>query len=66
MATMMNNAKTIIVFHNHPSGDATPSRDDILLTRRLKKAGRIMSIELLDHVITGEKNYCSLKEEGLI
>jgi DNA repair protein RadC len=66
MAAMMNNAKSIIAFHNHPSGDATPSREDIHLSRRLQKAGRIMCIELLDHVITGERNYCSLKEKGFL
>jgi DNA repair protein RadC len=66
MAAMMNNAKAIIAFHNHPSGDATPSWDDIFLTRRLKQAGRIMCIELLDHLITRERNYVSLKETGLL
>jgi DNA repair protein RadC len=59
-------AKSIIAFHNHPSGDAAPSRDDIYLTHKLQEAGKIMGIELLDHVITGEKNYCSLKEKGFI
>ena len=66
MAAMMNNAKSIIAFHNHPSGDAAPSREDIYLTRRLQEAGKIMCIELLDHVITGERNYCSLKEKGFL
>ncbi len=66
MAAMLNNAKAIIAFHNHPSGDATPSRDDIFLTQRLKKAGKIMCIELLDHLITGEQNYVSLREKGLV
>ena len=66
MAAMMNNAKSIIAFHNHPSGEAEPSREDIHLTRRLQEAGKIMCIELLDHVITGERNYYSLKEKGLL
>ena len=66
MAAMMNNAKSIIAFHNHPSSDPTPSREDIRLTHRLQEAGKIMCIELLDHVITGEKNYCSLKEKGFL
>lgn len=65
-AAIMNNAKSIIAFHNHPSGDPTPSQDDILITRRLKKAGDILSIKLLDHLITGEESYISLKEKGLI
>ena len=66
MAALMNNAKSIIAFHNHPSGDAAPSQDDIYLTHKLQEAGKIMSIELLDHVITGERSYCSLKEKGLL
>jgi DNA repair protein RadC len=66
MAALMNNAKAIIAFHCHPSGDPTPSRDDLLLTQRLKKAGKIMCIELLDHLITGEGDYVSLREEGLV
>ena len=66
MAAMMNNAKSIIAFHNHPSGDPEASRDDIILTRRLLQAGRIMCIELLDHLITGERSYCSLKEKGFL
>ena len=66
MAAMMNNAKSIIAFHNHPSGSPEPSRDDIILTRTLLQAGRIMCIELLDHVITGERSYVSLKEKGFI
>ncbi len=66
IAALMNNAKSIIAFHNHPSSDPTPSRDDVYLTRRLQEAGKIMGIELLDHVITGERSYCSLKEKGLL
>ena len=66
MAAMLNNAKSIIAFHNHPSSDPTPSQNDIYLTRRLKEARKIMCIELLDHVITGERNYVSLKEKGFI
>ena len=63
---MMNNAKSIIAFHNHPSDIAEPSRDDIYLTRKLQEAGKIMCIELLDHVITGERSYVSLKEKGFL
>jgi DNA repair protein RadC len=66
MAALMNNAKAIIAFHCHPSGDPTPSRDDLILTQRLKKAGKIMCIELLDHLITGEEDYVSLREEGMV
>jgi DNA repair protein RadC len=66
MAAMMNNAKSIIAFHNHPSGEAELSLEDIDLTRNLQEAGKIMHIELLDHVITGERSYCSLKEKGFL
>jgi DNA repair protein RadC len=66
IAAMMNNAKSIIAFHNHVSGDPSPSRDDISLTQRLKEAGEIMSIPLIDHVITGNGKYISLKEIGAV
>jgi len=59
-------AASIILAHNHPSGDPAPSREDIEITRRLVDAGHIMGIEVLDHVIIGENIYCSLKEKGLI
>jgi DNA repair protein RadC len=57
-------ASAVVVFHNHPSGDPTPSRDDLLITARLVEAGRIMGIELLDHLILGDGQYASLKELG--
>jgi len=59
-------AASIILAHNHPSGDPAPSREDIDITRRLIDAGRIMGIEIIDHVIIGENTYCSFKEKGLI
>ena len=59
-------AASIILAHNHPSGDPSPSRQDIEITLRLLEAGRIMGIEILDHVIIGENGYCSFKEKGLI
>lgn len=55
----------LIIVHNHPSGDPTPSDEDIRLTRRLVEAGSILGIELLDHVIFGDGRFLSLKEEGL-
>lgn len=55
----------LIIVHNHPSGDPTPSEEDIRLTRRLAEAGNILGIELLDHVILGDGRFLSLKEEGL-
>lgn len=54
------NAVGIILLHNHPSGDPTPSREDILLTKRIKEAGNLIGIELLDHIIIGNHCYTSL------
>lgn len=54
----------VIVAHNHPSGDATPSADDIALTRRLREAGELLGIALLDHIILGDATYTSLRESG--
>jgi len=58
-------AATVIFTHNHPSGDPTPSEDDIELTKRLVQAGEIMGIEVLDHIIIGNNQFLSLKREGL-
>ena len=58
-------AASVIFVHNHPSGDPTASEDDIKLTQRLAEAGGIIGIEVLDHVIIGDKHYLSLKREGL-
>jgi DNA repair protein RadC len=57
-------AAGIVLFHNHPSGDPTPSTDDLLLTRRMVDAGRLMGIDVLDHVILADTRYCSLRETG--
>ena len=57
-------ALSVILVHNHPSGDPEASEDDTELTRRLVKAGEIMGIEVLDHVILGDKKYLSLKRQG--
>jgi DNA repair protein RadC len=58
-------AASVIFVHNHPSGDPEPSEDDIKLTKRLFEVGEIMGIDVLDHVIIGDKNYLSLKSRGL-
>ncbi len=60
------NATAIIVAHNHPSGDPTPSPDDIALTRSLIQAGKLLGIEVIDHLIIGRSRFVSLKREGLI
>ena len=57
-------AAAIVLFHNHPSGDPVPSDDDVALTRRLVRAGELMGIAVLDHVILAETRYCSLREMG--
>lgn len=59
-------AAAIIVVHNHPSGDPTPSREDIEVTRRLVEAGKIIGIEVLDHVVFGDGKTVSMKEKGLV
>ncbi len=59
-------AHSVVVAHNHPSGSTEPSTDDINLTKRLKQAGEIIGIRLLDHIIVGRKNYSSFKTLGLM
>ncbi|WP_269919843.1 RadC family protein [Caldifermentibacillus hisashii] len=61
-----HNSASIIVAHNHPSGDPTPSRPDIDVTRRLIECGNIIGIEVLDHIIIGDLKYTSMKEKGII
>ena len=60
------NSASIIICHNHPSGDPTPSAEDINITIRLKECGSIMGISLLDHIIIGNEKFVSLKEKGII
>lgn len=59
-------AAGIILAHNHPSGNPNPSQDDINTTRRLQEVGKVIGIELLDHIILGRNSYTSLREEGII
>lgn len=60
-------AAAVIVAHNHPSGDPTPSREDIDVTKRLASTGKMLGIDLLDHIVIGRKgNFVSLKEKGTI
>lgn len=59
-------AAAIIVAHNHPSGDPTPSTEDRRITQRLAEAGQIIGIELLDHIILGDNRFVSLKERGVL
>ena len=57
-------AAAVVLFHNHPSGDPTPSADDVALTQRMIEAGEIMGIAVLDHLVLGDTSYCSLRELG--
>lgn len=59
-------AASVICLHNHPSGDPSPSREDVEVTRRLAESGKIIGIDLLDHIIIGENKFVSLKEKGYI
>lgn len=59
-------AVSMILLHNHPSGDPTPSRDDILTTKRISECGLLIGIELLDHIIIGNNCYVSFREENLL
>lgn len=59
-------AASIILIHNHPSGDPNPSKEDLFVTEKLVKAGKLMDISVLDHVIIGDNRYISLKETGII
>ena len=60
-----SNAAAILVVHNHPSGDPTPSPDDIAITRAVVEAGKLLDIDVLDHLIIGRGRFVSLKERGL-
>lgn len=59
-------AVQIILIHNHPSGDASPSREDVNVTRRIKEAGELLGISLADHIIIGEHTYVSFREQNLL
>ena len=62
---LLANATSIILMHNHPSGDCTPSREDIEVTKRLVEAGNIIGVEVLDHIIIGDK-HISMKGKGYV
>ena len=63
---ILSNAASIMAFHNHPSGETTPSQQDIQLTNRLYGAGELLGIKLLDHLIIGDGTFTSLKEKGYL
>ena len=59
-------AAALVLFHNHPSGDPTPSVDDVALTERMVQAGTLMGIDVIDHVVLADVRYFSFKESGRI
>lgn len=63
---ILSNAASILVGHNHPSGNPEPSQEDIHVTRKLVEAGKIMGIDLIDHIVMGEDEFVSLREKGYI
>lgn len=63
---LLAHAAVIIAGHNHPSGDPTPSSDDITLTQRLTQAGEILGVEVIDHLIVGDGRYYSFREGGML
>ena len=65
-AAILNNAASIVCFHNHPSGDPTPSKQDIEMNQRICKAGKLMGIECLDNIVVGDDQFISFKEQGLM
>ena len=66
MEALRYGAVSVVILHNHPSGDPAPSEDDIVLTRALKESGQLLSIPLMDHIIIGDHCYISLFEQGYL
>jgi DNA repair protein RadC len=64
-AAVRKNASALIVIHNHPSGDPTPSPDDVAVTRAIAQAGKLLDVDVLDHLVIGQGRWVSLKERGL-
>lgn len=63
---LLNGAYGVIFAHNHPSGDVTPSSEDISTTKRLCEAGEILGIQVMDHIILGQENHLSFRADGLL
>jgi DNA repair protein RadC len=63
---IVHSAASVVLAHNHPSGDPEPSEDDLKITKKLVESGKILGIEVIDHIIIGKNNFCSYKERGLI
>lgn len=65
-SSLLSSAAAIVLIHNHPSGDTSPSREDLEITRRLKECGELLGIKILDHLIVSGTNYMSFVNEGLL
>lgn len=63
---LAHSAASVILAHNHPSGDPEPSEDDLKITRKLVESGKILGVEVIDHIIVGKNNFYSFREKGLI
>jgi DNA repair protein RadC len=62
---LKRNSAALIVVHNHPSGDPTPSPEDVLVTREMVSAGKLLDVEVLDHLVIGQGRFVSMRERGL-
>ena len=65
-AALLSNASSILIAHNHPSGNLRPSQQDQLITKRIKDAGEVLQVKLLDHLIVTSETYYSMMDEGMI
>ena len=66
MEALKNEAVNILLVHNHPSGDPTPSKADITLTKSVSEVGKMLEIPLMDHIIIGDNRYLSFKQAGIL
>lgn len=65
-AALLESSASVIMVHNHPSGDPSPSREDIMVTEKMVEGGKLLGIDVLDHIIIGDGRYVSLKDEGFV
>jgi len=65
-SSLLSSAAALVLLHNHPTGDPTPSSEDLSITRRLKEAGELMGVKVIDHIIIGNEAYMSFVEQGML